>query len=91
MAQLIVERNTIINHILPEEGRDDTTETHQTLKSLISLYNSYLKKAKEPQKEGYSWVRNVFLRMKIFFLVISTSPLACFAKFKTDSKLLHVL
>ena len=56
MAQLIVERNTIINHILPEVGREDCSETHQTLKSLISLYNSYLKKAKEPQKEGYSWV-----------------------------------
>lgn len=55
MAQLIVERNTIINHILPEVGREDCSETHQTLKSLISLYNSYLKKAKEPQKEGYSW------------------------------------
>ncbi|VDI74206.1 integrator complex subunit 1 [Mytilus galloprovincialis] len=55
MAQLIVERNTIINHILPEEGRDNSAETHQTLKSLISLYNNYLKKATEPQKEGYSW------------------------------------
>jgi len=55
MAQLIVERTTVVNHILPSEG-DDRQLAHMTLQALIDLYTNYLRKAKEPDKEAYSWV-----------------------------------
>ena len=56
MAQLIVERTTVINHILPQDGQSDCPISHMTLTALIDLYTTYLRKAKEPDKEAYSWV-----------------------------------
>ncbi|XP_060071544.1 integrator complex subunit 1-like [Ylistrum balloti] len=55
MAQLIVERTTVINHILPVENQPCSELSHVTLKALIDLYTNYLRKAKEPDKEAYSW------------------------------------
>ncbi|OWF40859.1 integrator complex subunit 1-like [Mizuhopecten yessoensis] len=55
MAQLIVERTTVINHILPLENQPSNELSHVTLKALIDLYTNYLRKAKEPDKEAYSW------------------------------------
>ncbi|XP_033752257.1 integrator complex subunit 1-like [Pecten maximus] len=55
MAQLIVERTTVINHILPVENQPSSELSHVTLKALIDLYTNYLRKGKEPDKEAYSW------------------------------------
>ena len=56
MASLIVERASVINHILPQDSEDDTETSHVTLQALIELYTNYLRKAKEPSKEAYNWV-----------------------------------
>ncbi|KAK3090472.1 hypothetical protein FSP39_012133, partial [Pinctada imbricata] len=55
MAQLIVERTSVINHILPQSNEESLDISHTTLKALIDLYYSYLCKAKEPSKEAYNW------------------------------------
>ncbi|ESO87352.1 hypothetical protein LOTGIDRAFT_107278 [Lottia gigantea] len=55
MAQLIVERTSIINHILPAEGSKRTPMEDQTLAALIDLYMNYLIKATEQDKEAYNW------------------------------------
>ncbi|XP_048256851.1 integrator complex subunit 1-like [Haliotis rufescens] len=55
VAQLIVERTSVINHILPCEGNPWTPSQDVTLNALISLYVNYLKKAREPHKEAYTW------------------------------------
>lgn len=55
MAQLIVERATLINHLLPQE--DVMSECADVvLAAMIGLFYNYLMKAQQPQHEGYSWV-----------------------------------
>ncbi|XP_050391471.2 integrator complex subunit 1 [Patella vulgata] len=54
-AQLIVERTSIINHILPAEGTKRTPMEEQTLTALVNLYMTYLIKATEQDKEAYNW------------------------------------
>ncbi|KAL3877747.1 hypothetical protein ACJMK2_035409 [Sinanodonta woodiana] len=56
IAQLIVERTTVINYILPQEGSTSKSAmANQTLEALISLFISYLRKGREPNKEIYPW------------------------------------
>ncbi|KAK3607441.1 hypothetical protein CHS0354_035142 [Potamilus streckersoni] len=56
IAQLIVERTTVINCILPQEGSTSkSARTNQTMEALISLFISYLRKGREPNKEIYPW------------------------------------
>ena len=59
VAQLIVERTTLINHILPQDGADDAQRDDRAqlvLTSLIDLFYTYVRKAQQPQ-DTYSWVR----------------------------------
>lgn len=57
IANLIVDRTTVVNHILPLEEDCKIEMAHLTLTALHSLYFNYLTKAKKPNKEAYSWVR----------------------------------
>lgn len=55
VTQLIVERTTVMNHIVPPHGnRPELAD--KTLTAVLSLYTKYLRKAKEPDKEAYDWV-----------------------------------
>ena len=56
IAQLIVERTTVINYILPMDSSPRSPEQLNTLEALIQLFVNYLHTAKEPDTEGYSWV-----------------------------------
>ena len=56
MAQLIVERATLMNHLLPTEG-NTSKRADLVLASMIDLFYNYLVKAQQPQEEAYSWVR----------------------------------
>jgi hypothetical protein len=56
LANLIVDRTTVVNHILPQEVDCKVEMAHLTLTALHSLYFNYLTKAKKPNKEAYSWV-----------------------------------
>lgn len=54
VTQLIVERTTVMNHIVPPHGnRPELAD--KTLTAVLSLYTKYLRKAKEPDKEAYDW------------------------------------
>ncbi|XP_022317209.2 integrator complex subunit 1-like [Crassostrea virginica] len=55
IANLIVDRTTVVNHILPQEEGRENELAHLTLTALYSLYFNYLTKAKKPNKEAYSW------------------------------------
>ncbi|XP_061168184.1 integrator complex subunit 1-like [Saccostrea echinata] len=55
IANLIVDRTTVVNHILPQEEGSENELAHITLASLCSLYFNYVTKAKKPNKEAYSW------------------------------------
>ncbi|XP_056018068.1 integrator complex subunit 1-like isoform X2 [Ostrea edulis] len=55
IANLIVDRTTVVNHILPLEEDCKIEMAHLTLTALHSLYFNYLTKAKKPNKEAYSW------------------------------------
>lgn len=54
MAQLIVERSTIIAAVLPVTDHENKT-AYQTLHSLMTMFCSYLSKAKEPRHETITW------------------------------------
>lgn len=56
IAQLIVERTTIVNYILPQEMETASKSSLDTLEAFIQLFVDYLRKAKEPNKTGYAWV-----------------------------------
>lgn len=58
LGQLIVERCAVINHLFPMEEERRTRQADITLRSLIHLYTSYLRKAKEPDRSSYTWVSN---------------------------------
>lgn len=51
MAQLIVERSTIMSAILPSQ----MTEPSVALDAFITIFYIYLNKAREPQREAYTW------------------------------------
>ncbi|CAL1270879.1 unnamed protein product [Larinioides sclopetarius] len=53
MAQMIVERPTIVNTILPIEGNG--CEQNDFLSSVSEIFFKYLSAAKIPSKEVYSW------------------------------------
>ncbi|XP_070581337.1 integrator complex subunit 1-like isoform X2 [Ptychodera flava] len=53
LAQLIVERPTILSSMLPRESEIDPTCT--TLTSMLHIFHNYLKKATQPHAESYSW------------------------------------
>uniref|UniRef100_A0A1B6EU77 Uncharacterized protein n=1 Tax=Cuerna arida TaxID=1464854 RepID=A0A1B6EU77_9HEMI len=50
MATLIVERSTIINAIIPSQD-----EPNAGLDAFLSMFHSYLLKAREPEREAYTW------------------------------------
>jgi len=58
MAQLIVERATLINHLLPQEGIVNE-RAQLVLIAMIQLFYVYLTKAQQPQNEAIQWVSNV--------------------------------
>lgn len=56
MAQLIVERSTIMAAILPPAtSAAATADANVSLDSLISIFSTYLVKAREPRREAYTW------------------------------------
>lgn len=55
VAQLIMERTTVLNHVLPQDNRPGTDVQNSALMALINLYANYLRKAKEYDTEAYSW------------------------------------
>jgi integrator complex subunit 1 len=57
MAQLIVERATLINHLLPQEGFVNEC-AERVLVAMIELFYVYLTKAQQPQNEAFQWVCN---------------------------------
>ena len=65
MAQLIVERATLINHLLPQEGVTELLSewlqdrSELVLTSMIDLFYHYLAKAQQPQEEAISWVSHL--------------------------------
>lgn len=54
MSQLIVERSTIIAAVLPMPDQENRTAS-ATLHSLMTIFCSYLSKAKEPRQENIPW------------------------------------
>ncbi|XP_054283630.1 integrator complex subunit 1-like [Macrosteles quadrilineatus] len=50
MATLIVERSTIINAIIPSQDHPNAG-----LDAFLSIFYTYLIKAREPQREAYAW------------------------------------
>ena len=55
MAQLIVERATLMNHLLPQEGISNGC-AECVLIAMIDLFYVYLTKAQHPQNEAIQWV-----------------------------------
>ena len=58
MAQLIVERATLINHLLPQDGIINEC-AQRVLIAMIKLFYVYLAKAQQPQNEAIQWVSDV--------------------------------
>ncbi|KAK7791007.1 hypothetical protein R5R35_007901 [Gryllus longicercus] len=54
MAQLIVERSSIVAAILPSPD-DDVPGAAATQHALMLMFHSFLQKAREPRQEGYPW------------------------------------
>ena len=55
LAQLIVERPTIVGCVLPRESYSEMAD--MTLAAMIRIFSRHLQKALKTQDEGYSWVR----------------------------------
>ncbi|XP_072029946.1 integrator complex subunit 1-like isoform X2 [Amphiura filiformis] len=53
LAQLIVERPTIVGCVLPRESYSEMAD--MTLAAMIRLFSRHLQKALKTQDEGYSW------------------------------------
>ena len=51
MAQLIVERSTIMSALVPSNAEGDS----DTLDCLMQIFCSFLQKTREPRKEQYTW------------------------------------
>ena len=64
MAQLIVERATLINHLLPQEELRTELAEH-VLTAMIDMFYVYLIKAQLPQIEAaFQWVSTLFLILR---------------------------
>ena len=57
LAQLIVERPTIVGCVLPRESYSEMAD--MTLAAMIRIFSRHLQKALKTQDEGYSWVRMI--------------------------------
>ncbi|XP_052774424.1 integrator complex subunit 1-like [Mya arenaria] len=56
VAQLIVERTSIMIYMLPQsEGSVVEGESRDTLDAFLSLFVTYIRKAREPNTAGYTW------------------------------------
>lgn len=57
MAQLIVERCTMISAILPVQDRTTQpfTHAHNTLKALLIIFINYMRGVRLPARESFSW------------------------------------
>ncbi|XP_071797108.1 integrator complex subunit 1-like isoform X1 [Asterias amurensis] len=53
LAQLIVERPTIVSCLLPRDTYNEVADV--TLAAMIKIFSRYLIKATKPNEEGYSW------------------------------------
>ncbi|XP_076057704.1 integrator complex subunit 1 [Oratosquilla oratoria] len=60
MAQLIVERSTMISAILPVPDRSSQPfpQAHSTLKALLIIFINYMRCVRVPLRESYSWSEN---------------------------------
>lgn len=65
VAQLIMERTTVLNHVLPQDGRPGTDLQNSALMALVNLYANYLRKAKEYDTEAYSWVSSSIVKYSL--------------------------
>lgn len=54
ISQLIVERNSVLNHILPDMESQRRAEYEHSLEAFLRLFQSYLAKARCKEKD-YSW------------------------------------
>ena len=55
IATLIVERATLINHLLPSEA-STSERADLVLSAMVDLFYNYLLKAQQDQDQGYVWV-----------------------------------
>ncbi|KAK7506750.1 hypothetical protein BaRGS_00002225 [Batillaria attramentaria] len=55
ISQLIVERNSVMNHILPDLSAERKPMQVDTLNAFLRLFYSYLQKARRQEKGEYSW------------------------------------
>lgn len=55
MAQLLVERSTVMNFIMPSESCQFDGAA-RTLTAMLEIFTTYLKQARMPSNESYSWV-----------------------------------
>lgn len=55
VSQLIVERNAVVNHILPDMPTQRGANYQRSLAAFLRLYHSYLLKVRRKEKD-YSWV-----------------------------------
>lgn len=60
LAQLIVERATLISNLLPQEESSNSC-AQIVLAAMIHLFYNYLIKAQQNQREGYSWVTRFYM------------------------------
>ena len=56
MAQLVVERPTLMNHILPEDGGSSSVAANLVLAAMVDLFYCYLIKAQQQGSKEYMWV-----------------------------------
>lgn len=56
ISQLIVERTSVMNHILPDSSTEPGSEQYQTLEAFLQLYHYYTMKVRRLEKVEYSWV-----------------------------------
>jgi hypothetical protein len=59
LAQLVVKRATLLNHILPQQETGSDSFGDAVLTAMVGLFYDYLKKAQQPSDESYPWVCNV--------------------------------
>ena len=89
IAQLIVERTTVMNYILPSISEDLNKQSLDTLEALIFLFVNYLRKAKEQNKAGYSWVSLDEFPISLFCSCVECIPFMFFLWYFTPFHLCH--
>ncbi|KAK7113352.1 integrator complex subunit 1-like isoform X2 [Littorina saxatilis] len=55
ISQLIVERNSVMNHILPDLTTERGSDYDTSLEAFLRLFYCYLSKARRQEKGEYSW------------------------------------